>query len=265
MGGQAFDGNLYFNPGIPEVRRLIVDGVIEIVENYDVDGIHFDDYFYPDSNFNDADTYKKYNTLNRNLGDWRRDNVNSLVKEVSDAIKATGRTNVRFGISPFGIWANKASNPAGSDTKGLQSYYSHYADSLYWINNNLIDYILPQLYWNIGYSIADYEKLAIWWENAVKNSSVDLYIGHAAYKSNDSDSSSPWYGTSEIERQLRMNEASSIIKGSVLFTYNEMAKRPDLTYSVKSIFDARDGKLPLRKLKLPVLPQILLQALNPFI
>lgn len=244
------DGNLYFNPGIPEVRRLIVDGVIEIVENYDVDGIHFDDYFYPDSNFNDADTYKKYNTLNRNLGDWRRDNVNSLVKEVSDAIKATGRTNVRFGISPFGIWANKASNPAGSDTKGLQSYYSHYADSLYWINNNLIDYILPQLYWNIGYSIADYEKLAIWWENAVKNSSVDLYIGHAAYKSNDSDSSSPWYGTSEIERQLRMNEASSIIKGSVLFTYNEMAKRPDLTYSVKSIFDARDGKLPLRKLKI---------------
>lgn len=244
------DGNLYFNPGIPQVQKLIIDGVIEIVENYDVDGIHFDDYFYPDSNFKDSNAYKKYNKSGLSLDDWRRDNVNTLVRDVSNAIKATGRTNVRFGISPFGIWANKDSNPLGSDTKGLQSYYSHYADSIYWINNGLIDYILPQIYWNIGYSVADYEKLSIWWENAVKGSDVDLYIGQAAYKSNNTSSSSPWYGTSEIERQLRMNESSSIIKGSVLFTYNEMAKRPDLTYSVKTIFDARDGKLPQRKLNI---------------
>lgn len=238
------DGNLYFNPGIPEVQNLIIDGVLEIVENYSVDGIHFDDYFYPDKNFNDSDAYKKYNTSGKNLDDWRRDNVNKLIAGVKDAIKKTGKTDIRFGISPFGIWANKSSNPKGSDTKGLESYYSHYADSLYWINNGLIDYIVPQIYWNIGYSIADYKKLATWWENAVKGTNVDLYIGQAAYKSNNSNISSPWYGTSEIERQLHLNQNSSIIKGSVFFTYNEMAKRNDLTNVVKTIFDLRDGKTP---------------------
>ena len=118
-------------------------------------------------------------TLLKKLDDWRRDNVNTLIKDVSAAIKSTGKSNIRFGISPFGIWANKSSNPKGSDTKGLESYSSHYADSLYWIKNGLIDYIVPQIYWNIGYSIADYKKLAAWWENAVSGTNVDLYIGHA--------------------------------------------------------------------------------------
>lgn len=236
------DGNLYFNPGIPEVRQLIIEGVLEIAENYDVDGIHFDDYFYPDKNFNDSDTYKKYNNSNKSLDDWRRDNVNTLVREVSATIKSTGNNNIRFGISPFGIWANKSSHPLGCETNGLQSYYSHYADSLYWIDNSLIDYILPQIYWNIGYSIADYKKLVLWWENAVRNSNVDLYIGHAAYKSNNPNPSSPWHGTAEIERQLKLNKNSDTVKGSVFFTYNEMAKRPELTGTVKTFFDIKDGK-----------------------
>ena len=125
-----------------------------------------------------------------------------------------------------------------------QSYYSHYADSLYWINNEIIDYILPQIYWNIGYSIADYKKLAVWWENAVKGTNVDLYIGHAAYKAENPDPKSPWYGAAEIERQLLLNETSKIIKGSVFFNYNVMAKSAALTNTVKTVFDRRDGKLP---------------------
>ncbi|NLE24427.1 MAG: family 10 glycosylhydrolase [Clostridiaceae bacterium] len=238
------DGNIYYNPGMPEARQLIINGVLEIIENYSVDGIHFDDYFYPDSNFNDSETYKKYNTTGKSLDNWRRDNVNTLVRDVSTAIKNSGKSNIRFGISPFGIWANKDSHPLGSDTKGLQSYFSHYADSLYWINNEIIDYIVPQIYWNIGYSIADYKKLSAWWENAVSGTNVDLYIGHAAYKAENPDPKSPWYGTAEIERQLVMNDSSKIIKGSVFFNYNVMAKSAALTNTVKSVFDRRDGKTP---------------------
>lgn len=238
------DGNIYLNPGIPEARQLIINGVLEIIENYSVDGIHFDDYFYPDKNFNDNETYKKYNTSGKSLDDWRRDNVNTLVRDVNTAIKSTGKSNIRFGISPFGIWANKDSHPLGSDTKGLQSYFSHYADSLYWINNEIIDYILPQIYWNIGYSIADYKKLSTWWENAVSGTNVDLYIGHAAYKAENPDPKSPWYGAAEIERQLLLNDTSTIIKGSVFFNYNVMAKSAALTNTVKAVFDKRDGKVP---------------------
>jgi len=118
------DGNLYFDPGIPEVRRLIIDGAIEIVKNYDVDGIHFDDYFYPDVSFNDKATYEKYKSPGQSLDDWRRENVNTLIRDCYYAIKVI-RSSVRFGISPFGIWANRSSNPLGSDTNGLQSYSSH--------------------------------------------------------------------------------------------------------------------------------------------
>ncbi len=237
------DGNLYYNPGIPEVRKLIVDGVMEIIENYDVDGIHFDDYFYPDRNFDDSAAYKKYNTSGKSLDDWRRENVNTLIREVNAAVKKTGK-NIRFGISPFGIWANKSSHPLGSDTKGLESYYSHYADSLYWINNEIIDYIVPQVYWNIGYSIADYQKLVVWWCNAVSGKNVDLYIGQAAYKAGDSNPTSPWYGTAEIERQMKLNEKYKEIKGSVFFNYNVMAKNPALTDTVRTIYSIRDGKTP---------------------
>lgn len=235
------DGNLYYNPGIPEVRKLIVDGVVEIIQNYDVDGIHFDDYFYPDRNFDDSATYKKYNTSGKSLDDWRCDNVNTLIREVRDAIRNNSKRNIRFGISPFGIWANKSSNPLGSDTKGLEAYNTYCADSLYWINNELIDYIAPQIYWNIGYSVADYQKLLKWWCNAVSGKNVDLYIGQAAYKAGDPSPSSPWYGTAEIERQMKLNEQYKEVKGSLFFNYNVMAKNPALTASVKTIFDIRDG------------------------
>lgn len=232
------DGNLYFDPGIPEVRQLIVDGVLEIIRNYDVDGIHFDDYFYPGASFNDQATYSKYKSAGQSLDDWRRENVNTLIRDCYKAIKAT-RSEVRFGVSPFGIWANRSSNPKGSDTNGLQSYYSHYADSLKWIQEGIIDYIAPQLYWNIGYAAADYSKLLTWWKNAVSGTGVDLYIGQAAYKAGDSNPSSPWYGTQEIVRQLELNEAEEV-PGGIMFTYNSLAGYPELRAAVKEVYAKRD-------------------------
>jgi uncharacterized lipoprotein YddW (UPF0748 family) len=241
------DGNLYFNPGIPEVRKLIVDGVLEIVNRYDIDGIHFDDYFYPGRNFNDSKTYEKYGKKYKNIGDWRRDNITALVSDVSKAIKATGK-NVRFGISPFGIWANKSSNSLGSDTRGLESNYDHYADSRRWVKEEIIDYIAPQLYWNIGYSIADYAKLLEWWKNVVTGTSVDLYIGHAAYKAGNKDVSSPWYGVAEMERQMFLNRNYPEVKGSIFYNYTSIAGYPALGSTIKAVYDRIDG----RQARIPV-------------
>ena len=233
------DGNLYFDPGIPEVRRLIIDGAIEIVKNYDVDGIHFDDYFYPDVSFNDKATYEKYKSPGQSLDDWRRENVNTLIRDCYYAIKVI-RSSVRFGISPFGIWANRSSNPLGSDTNGLQSYSSHYADSLKWVKDGIIDYIAPQLYWHIGYSVADYSKLLTWWKNAVSGTGVDLYIGMAAYKAGDANPNSPWHGTQEIVRQLELNDTVEEVKGSIMFTYNSLANYPELAAAIKAVYARRD-------------------------
>jgi len=213
------DGHMYYNPGIPAVRQLIIDGVAEIVENYDVDGIHFDDYFYPDKDFEDSDTYKKFGGDYGSIQDWRRANIDKLIEETYNTVKAID-PDVRFGVSPFGIWANKSSNPLGSATNGNQSYYSHFADSRKWVLNGWLDYICPQLYWNIGYNIADYEVLLNWWANVVRGTDVDLYVGHASYRCSDEDPSSPWYGTSELRRQLNMNAATPEVKGSVHFRYS---------------------------------------------
>lgn len=233
------DGNLYFDPGIPQVRQLIIDGVLEILRNYDVDGIHFDDYFYPSTSFDDQATYNKYKSPGQSLDDWRRENVNTLIRDCYKAIKST-RSSVRFGISPFGIWANRSSNSKGSDTNGFQSYSGHYADSLKWVKDGIIDYIAPQLYWNIGYSIADYSKLLTWWKNAAAGTGVDLYIGQAAYKAGDSNPTSPWHGTREIIRQLELNASTEGVKGSIMFTYNSIANYPDLQAAIKEIYSKWD-------------------------
>jgi len=235
------DNNLYFNPGIPQVRKLIVDGVLELVKKYDVDGIHFDDYFYPGKDFDDSKTYATYGKGYKNINDWRRANVNTLISEVYKAIKAANK-DVRFGISPIGIWANKASNPLGSDTKGRESYYEIFADSRQWIKDEIIDYIAPQLYWNIGYSKADYSKLLNWWADVAKGTSVDLYIGHAAYKAGNSDPASPWYGVAEIERQILLNRSRPEVKGSLFYNYNSLANYPALRSTIKAVYERIDGK-----------------------
>lgn len=248
---QYKDGNLYFNPGIPEVRKLIVNGVMEIVNNYDVDGIHFDDYFYPGSNFNDSATYSKYGKGFKNIGDWRRNNIDLLVSEVYSAIKSADK-NVRFGISPFGIWANKKNNSLGSDTNGLESYYEHYADTRKWVKDGMIDYLCPQLYWNIGYNVADYSKLLTWWTNVASGTSVDLYIGHAAYKAGDSSKSSPWYGVAEIERQIMLNRNYPEVKGSLFYNYTSLANYPALSAAIKAVYSKLDSSTGGKTAAVPV-------------
>lgn len=237
------DGNLYFNPGIPGVRKLIVDSTMEIVQKYNPDGIHFDGFFYPDQVFDDQAVYEQYKKGNESIADWRRNNVNTLIREVYEAVKASGK-DIQFGISPFGIWANRSGNPLGSATSGQESYLQQYADSLYWIREGIIDYIAPQIFWNIGYTAADYQKLAQWWENAVTNTNVDLYIGHAAYKSGNADSKNPWYGTAEIEKQLNYNVSHTQIKGSIFSSYRSLEANSSLCQAIRSIYQMRDNPEP---------------------
>lgn len=243
------DGNLYFDPGIPEVRKLIIDSAMEIVSGYAVDGIHFDDYFYPGRDFNDKATFQKYGKGYANIDDWRRDNVNTLVSTLSTAIRTSGKP-VRFGISPFGIWANKKTNPLGSDTQGMESYYDHYADSRRWVKYGSIDYIAPQLYWNIGYSIADYGKLLEWWKDVVRGTSVDLYIGQAAYRAGNSSVSSPWYGTAEIIRQMDANSKSPEVKGSIFYNYTTLEDNEALSAAIQAVYEQWDGLAGAVPLKL---------------
>ena len=213
-----YEGNYYFNPGLPAVQQLVVDGAAEIVRNYDVDGIHLDDYFYPGTDFNDAAAYARYGEDFDDIGDWRRDNVNTLIASLDETVHAIN-PELSFGVSPAGIWDNKADNPKGSDTNGRSSYREIYCDSVEWIKRGTVDYICPQLYWSIGYEIADFEVLVDWWQDIVSTSDVALYIGIGAYRAAEAEPGDVWYGTAELERQLDMLDNSIDIQGEVFFSY----------------------------------------------
>ncbi|MDE6311946.1 MAG: family 10 glycosylhydrolase [Muribaculaceae bacterium] len=172
------DGKKYFQPGLPENREFIARVTGDIVRRYDVDAIHFDDYFYPypvaGADFPDKELWSRTGgKLSR--ADWRRLNVDLLIEQVSDTIRAI-KPWVRFGISPFGIWRNKKSDPRGSDTNGLENYDSLYADVLLWAEKGWIDYLLPQLYWTMDNKAAAYRVLVPWW-NEMTPEGCHLYIG----------------------------------------------------------------------------------------
>ncbi len=226
------DGKLYFDPGIPEARKLIISGAVEIVQKYDVDGIHIDDYFYPypvyvtDENgkktladFNDANTYNAYGG-GMEKGDWRRQNINAFVGDLRDAVKAA-RADCEFGVSCAGIWANAANLDGGSDTNGMQSYFDTYSDSKYWIENELVDYICPQIYWEMSHKAAPFDVLCKWWSSVVDGTRVKLYIGHALYK-NES-----WSDKTEITRQVEFARSWYGYKGSVFFGYDQIEDNKD--------------------------------------
>ncbi|MEM0994880.1 MAG: family 10 glycosylhydrolase, partial [Bacteroidota bacterium] len=210
---------MYLNPGVPEARRHIVKVVEEIVNKYDVDGIHMDDYFYPypikDVPFPDSVEYAQYGEPYGSLGDWRRNNNDQLIEALAVAVKAK-KPYLLFGISPFGVWRNKADDPLGSDTRaGARSYDDLYADILKWLNQGWIDYVAPQLYFNIGLEVADYETLLNWWRT--HNYDRTLLIGQAAYKVGNNPEEA-WQGSGEIAKQILLNRRYDDVAGSVFFS-----------------------------------------------
>lgn len=239
-----YAGKLYFDPAIPEVRQYVIDGVKEIVENYDVDGIHIDDYFYPypatatvdgkttTLEFKDDASYKKYASEDLSLGDFRRENVNKLVKGIYEAIKSVDKKK-DFGVSPFGIWANGSHNPDGSATSGLESYYEIYCDPLAWLRGGYVDYICPQIYWSFTTTAAPFDVLVRWWSAAVDGMKtvygdpIELRIGHGAYRVEEFS-----LGADEFIQQVTYARSWMGYTGSVFYGYEQIKN------NTKGIFDA---------------------------
>ena len=238
-----YESNYYFNPGLPAVQQLVVDGAAEIVRNYDVDGIHLDDYFYPGTDFNDAAAYARYGDDFDDIGDWRRDNVNTLIASLDETVHAIN-PELSFGVSPAGIWDNKADNPKGSDTNGRSSYREIYCDSVEWVKRGTVDYICPQLYWSIGYEIADFEVLVDWWQDIVSTSDVALYIGIGAYRAAEAEPGDVWYGTAELERQLDMLDNSIDIQGEVFFSYASLMEAQGCSDFLTAHYAEKDDGIP---------------------
>ena len=211
------------DPGLPDVRNHINNVVEEIVENYDVDGIHFDDYFYPNAAFNDDLTFANHNRGFTNRADWRRDNINLLIQAVSANIKAI-KPWVEFGVSPSGIWRNGGAE--GSATTGLQHYVSLYADSRKWLQQGWIDYLCPQVYWYINQPGSDYKVLIPWWNNNAFGRLI--YIGMAGYKVGDPAQHISWSNRSQIPNQVRMNRdpAYPNIHGQSIYNTSSLRNNP---------------------------------------
>ena len=220
----------YFDPGLDITRDWICTVVSDIVDRYDIQAIHMDDYFYPYPNgklqLPDTKTFEQYPRGFTDIREWRRDNVNRAIEEISRAIREC-KDSVQFGISPFGVWRNADVDSTGSATQaGITNYDDLYADIRLWIKNGWIDYVLPQLYWEIGKKVADYEVLAHWWANEVKGTKCKLYIGMAPYRLEGASAKSPWGQGNEIGRQMHLNRTIPEISGECFYSTRPLLRNP---------------------------------------
>ena len=220
----TYDGRKYFDPGNKDAQRYVAALVKDVVNRYDADAIHFDDYFYPypvaGRDFPDDAKYKQYGN-GMNKYDWRRSNTDSIITMISRTIKETN-PKCRFGISPFGIWRNSYVDPLGSNTRGLSNYDDLYADILLWLRKGWIDYVAPQLYWEIGHKVAPYEVLVDWW--AKNTYGKDCYIGIGYYRAG---SNAAWKDKTQLPRQIEMIRSKPNLKGMIFYSSRIFEKNPN--------------------------------------
>lgn len=221
--------NLYYDPGHPQARRFITRVVLDVVHRYDVDGVHFDDYFYPypepGRDFADGATYRAYGDRFAHRDAWRRHNVDMLIEDLSARIHRD-KPWVRFGISPFGIWRNSATDPRGSDTTGLEGYDALHADTRRWVREGWVDYIAPQLYWSMHYRPASYAKLVRWWSDVVDGTDVQLYVGQAAYRVGENGPDRAFADPDELPRHLIFNRRHPNVRGDLYFNASALVANP---------------------------------------
>lgn len=274
-----FDSKLILDPGVPQVQDFVENSIMEVVKKYDIDAVHFDDYFYPykvtrkgvTSYFGDKNedkaTFDKYKGKFTDIKDWRRNNVDTLINEISKKIKKE-KSYVKFGVSPFGIWGHLQKHPvgsfegAGSDTAvtSSSSYDDIYADTRKWVKEGWIDYITPQIYWYFNQiPAAPYGELAAWWADVVKGTNCQLYIGQASYKvtdpathktGNDDGYGQYWEQQQEIPNQLKFNSMYPEIQGSSFFSLS------DLNFNVNGVTDIIKNQYFNTKALVPAMPWI---------
>ena len=255
----------YFNPALPQTRDFVAKVVSDIVRRYDIDAVHMDDYFYPyrisGVEFPDEQSFKTYSrgySANQR-DDWRRNNVDLIIKQIHDSIK-TIKPWVELGISPFGVWRNIAKDPAGSKTRAGQTNYDDlFADVLKWQREGWIDYITPQIYWEIGKEVADYQIIADWWS---KNTfGTQLYIGQAPYKIDPEAKEKSWQSADEIIRQIKLNRKYPEISGSMYFSAKFMRKNPlDIRQKMQKLYYRYPALTPSNQRTAPIIP---IEPVNP--
>lgn len=213
-----YGGRKYFNPGLPQVQQYLLTVVKDIVTRYDIDALHMDDYFYPyritGKEFPDYQAYLQYGR-GLSIDAWRRSNCDSVVKLIHDLIVET-KPMVKFGISPFGVWRNSSVDAKGSNTKAGQTCYDDlYANILLWLQKGWIDYVVPQLYWEIGSRLCDYKTLLDWWS---KNTyGKQLYIGHGLYRAVEKPTAA-WRNPNEIPNEIKTLREYNEVQGSAFFS-----------------------------------------------
>ena len=215
----------YFNPGLAQVWQHTNRIVRDLVTRYDIDAIHMDDYFYPyriaGKEFPDEKTYQQ-NKRGLSKEDWRRSNCDTIVKQLYATIHQI-KPAVQFGISPFGIWRNKSKDPRGSETKGGQTNYDDlYADILLWLERGWVDYIAPQIYWEHGHPLANYDTIIDWWDT--HSYGKNLYIGHGMYKAGTNTS---WRNKEEIPYQIKREREEENTRGSIYFSSSSFKNNPN--------------------------------------
>lgn len=221
-----YGNKYYYNPGLPEVQSKLIAVVHELVEKYDIQGIHLDDYFYPyqlkNEVFNDQESYATYGK-HLPLDSWRRQNIDSLISGISRTLKQL-KPWVSFGVSPFGVWKNKDTDPKGSDTRAGQTTYEDlYADPLLWMDKGWIDYLAPQLYWSMDYELASHKTLVDWWVQ--QKSKSRIYIGYGAYKIyNNADPA--WDKKEELANQISYGNQQQELEGQLLFSAKSLMQAP---------------------------------------
>jgi uncharacterized lipoprotein YddW (UPF0748 family) len=208
----------YFDPGVPEARHFLVRVIMEVVRNYDIDGIHLDDYFYPypiaGQPIPDSRSFRTYGNGYSDIRAWRRHNVDAFVEELADSIFLNSPT-VKFGISPFGVWRNDDEDLRGSGTvRALSAYDELYADTRKWLKYGWVDYMVPQLYWKIGSDRAAFDVLLEWWDK--QSSDRHIYIGHAIYLL-QSETKPSWAKASEFVNQVELCRSQDQVCGSAWF------------------------------------------------
>lgn len=221
----SYGGKRYFDPGNKEAQAHVVRVIRDIVRRYDVDGIHFDDYFYPyripGKEFPDHNSYM----INGNgmlRDEWRRSNVDSIILRLSQAIKEE-KPMVKFGISPFGVWRNIDQDPLGSETRaGVTNYDDLYADVILWLKEGWIDYVAPQLYWEIGHKAAPYEVLVDWWSRHTYGK--HCYIGIGIYRAG---SNAAWRDATLLPRQIELLRSYPEIQGAIYYSSRSFLNNPN--------------------------------------
>lgn len=262
------------NPGEPKVRDFIVASCMEIIQKYDVDAIHFDDYFYASMPANaDLATYNKYKSTSSttNISDWRREQIDLFLEQLSKTMRnynLEANRYVQLGIAPTGIWRNGDGKVTydsqgtaitnGSNTAGQEHYASYlYCNTKKWVDEEWIDYIIPQSYWSFELPAAPYADVVDWWAKVVRYKAVNLYTGMGFYRIYSGDSGGSWEtNLYEAANQVLYNTKDEMIKGLCIFNYKYLksAKTNPGMAKVLNEYWLNPVKTPLIKTMKPLLP-----------